>query len=222
MKKILCAVCFILLLAGCGFSQKPGWLIKSSKRLETFKSNFLSGAEVSVTEANFAGAVEEIRKSGDLDLLQTAWLTRMALQCAVLDEMEEGDYRRIAAAGKVPANENFYIFLKGDISALDIKLLPDRYREFADALLKGDVLKTGKAIASMKDEPLSRLIAAGVAVRRNLESEDIIQTAVDTSSVNGWKSALIAWLERQAAFYERAGNAAKASEIKRHIELIEK
>jgi len=222
MKKILFVVCLILLFAGCGFSQKPPWLIKSSKGLETFEANFLSGAEPSVTEANFAVAVEEIKKSGDLNLLQKAWLTRMALQGAVLNEMEEGDYRQIAAAGQVPANENYYMFLKGNISELDIKLLPEQYREFSGALLKGDVLKTGKAIASMKDEHLSKLIAAGIAVRSGIESEAIIQAAVETASINGWKMALIAWMERLAAFHGAAGEAGKATEVWQRIELIAK
>jgi hypothetical protein len=221
MKKIFCLVGFILLIQGCGFSQKPAWLINSSSKLETFKTNFLLGAEPSVTETNFAEAIEEIKKSGDLDLLQKAWLTRMALQTAVLKDMEEGDYRKIAAVKTFPENDNFYAFLKGDISAVDPKLLPEQYREFSGALLKGDVLKTGKAIASMKDEPVSRLIAAGVALRGNIESEAIIQTAVETCSINGWKMALIAWLERLAAFYERAGETGKAAEVRGRIELIE-
>jgi hypothetical protein len=222
MKKIFCLLCFVLLIQGCGFNQKPGWLINSSMKLETFKTNYLSGAEPSITETNFAESIEEIKKSGDLDLLQKAWLTRMALQAAVLKDMEEGDYRKIAAVKTFPENDNFYAFLKGDIPAVDIKLLPEQYREFSGTLLKGDVLKAGKAITSMKDEPVSRLIAAGIAVRSKFEDEKIIQTAVDTASVNGWKMALIAWLERLAAFYERAGETGKAAEVRRRIELIAK
>ena len=222
MKKIFCAICFILLIQGCGFNQKPAWLINSSKKLETFKTNFLSGAEPYITETNFAESIEEIKKSGNLDLLQKAWLTRMALQKATLKEMEEEDYRKVAAVKPFPENDNFYAFLKGNISAVDVKLLPEQYREFAGAILKSDALKTGRAIASMKGEPVSRLIAAGVALRNNIESDVIIQTAVETASVNGWKTALIAWLERQAAFYERAGDTAKATEVRRHIELVEK
>ena len=222
MKKIFCMVCFILLIQGCGFSQKPAWLINSRKELEAYRGNFLSGAESSVTETNFKESVEDIKKSGNLDLLQKAWLTRMALQTVVFKEMEEGGYREVAAVKPFPENDNFYAFLKGNISAVDIKLLPEKYREFAGALLKGDALKTGRAVASIKDEPLSRLIAAGIALRSNIESEAIIQTAVDTASVNGWKTALIAWLEHQAAFYEREGEAAKAAEIRRHIEVIER
>lgn len=221
MKKIFWMVCLLLLIQGCGFNQKPAWLIIGSKKLETFKANYLSGAEPSVTEANFKGSIEEIKKSGNLDLLQKAWLTRMAVQGAVFKEMEEGDYRKIAAVTPFPENDNFYAFLKGDVSAVDIKLLPEQYRDFAGSLLKGDLLKIDKAVASMKEDPLSRLIAAGIAVRRGIESEAIIQAAVETASINGWKMALTAWLDRLAAFYKRAGNAVKAAEIQRQIELIE-
>jgi len=222
MKNIFFIVCFILAVHGCVFSHKPAWLINGSKELETYKIGFLSGAGDTATESNFKAAVGEIKKSGNLDLLQKAWLTRMALQAAVLREMEEGDYREVAAVKQYSENDNFYAFLKGDISSVDVKLLPEQYRGFAVALLNGDGLKAGRAIASMKDEPLSRLIAAGIALRGNIENEAIILTAVETASVNGWKRALLAWLERQAACYEKKGDASNAAEVRRHIEVIEK
>jgi len=222
MKNMLCLICLAVLIGGCSFNQRPAWIIVGERRLDSFKTNYLTDARDFSVESNFKKAVEEIKKSGGLDLLEKAWLTRMALQGAVLKEMDEGDYREIAAVEPVPENENFYKFLKGDISDVDIKLLPEQYRGFLSAVLEEDVLNAGREIASMKEEPVSRLVAAGIAVRRNLESEAIIQTAVETASVNGWKMALIVWLERLSAFYEAEGEADKAADVRRRVELIEK
>ncbi len=105
---------------GCGSKPAPAWIAAGHKQLETFKQDFLTGRAPRITEIHFRNAVEEIKKGGDADLLGKAWLTRMALQVAVLREMEEGDYVKIEAAETVPANRNFYRFLTGNTAAVDV------------------------------------------------------------------------------------------------------
>lgn len=144
----------------------------------------------------------------------------MALQIAALKEPDGGDYKQIEAVQPMPENSNYYIFLKGDIAKVDEALLPKQYQKFHKALAGKDSVGTGNAIASMKDNPISQLIAAGLSVRSHVESEAILQTAVDTASVNGWKAALLAWLERMAAFYESKGETAKAKTVRQRMELI--
>ena len=219
MKKILCLLILPLLLAGCGSKPAPVWIAAGHQQLETFKQDFLTGRTPLVTELHFKKAVEEIKKGGDLDLLGKAWLTRVALQVAVLGEMEDGDYRRVEAAQSIPANRNFYLFLSGDAAAVEGSLLPEQYRPFLTAFKSRDVGGAEKTIAAIND-PLSRLIAAGLAVRHRLINEAILRTAVETASQNGWKRALIAWLERLQAFYEAAGETAKASPVRQRIDLI--
>ena len=143
----------------------------------------------------------------------------MALQIAVLEELEEGEYLKTEAAEAVPANRNFYLFLKGDAAAVDVSLLPESYRPFWTAFRSGDAAKAAVAIAAIED-PLSRLIAAGLAVRHRLENDAILRTAVETASRNGWKRALLAWLERLKSFHEAAGDAEKASAIRSRIDLM--
>jgi hypothetical protein len=220
MKKTLFLICFALMITGCGFKQRPSWIIGGEQQLDSFKSNYLVDTDDLRAESHFKNAIEQIKKSGDLDLLEKAWLTRMSLHVAALKKIEEGDYREIANTKYVLENENYYKFLKGDISGVDIALLPKQYKKFSAAFLNGDVSKIGRAIASMKDEPVSQLIAAGIAVRSNIESEEIILTAVETASENGWKMALLTWMECLSAFYEAIGKAGKAADVRRRIELI--
>lgn len=60
----------------------------------------------------------------------------------------------------------------------------------------------------------------GLAVRHGLETEVILRTAVETASQNGWKRALLAWLERLKSSHEAAGDAEKASAIRARIDMM--
>ena len=220
MRKILCLLFLFLLLGGCSSKPTPGWIVVGNQQLATFKQHFLTGGQPVVTELHFRKAIEEIKKGGDLDLLGKAWLTRMALEVAVLREMKEDDYLKVAAAQPAPTNRNFYLFLKGKKVEVDRSLLPAQYRRFLDALQRGNTVEAEQTIAAMEDDPLSQLIAAGISVRFNLETEAILKVAVETASRNGWKSALLAWLERLLAFYKATGDAAKAAAVSRRIDLM--
>jgi len=219
LNKITFLLIFIFILAGCASRPAPVWIASGHQQLENFKTDFLIGRAPHVTELHFKRAVEELKKGGDPDLLGKAWLTRMALQTAVLSGSEEGDYPLIEAARSVPANRNFYLFLKGDPVA-DASLLPERYRPFLKEFNAGNAAGVEKAIAAIED-PLSRLIAAGLAERRRLVSEAMLESAVETAAREGWKRALIAWLERLRAFHEAAGETAKAAAVSRRLEIIQ-
>jgi len=222
MKRVLCLLILLLLLGGCSSKPTPGWLVVSDQQLEMFKHHFLTGGQPAVAERHFRKALEEIKKSGDLALLGKAWLTRIALETAVLSEMNESEYGIIAQAHRAPENRNYYLFLKGDPTAVDGSLLPAQYRSFLKALKEGDAVKVEKAVAAMADDPLSQLIAAGLSIRRHLENEAILQAAVGTASRNGWKRALLVWLERLRTFYAAAGDAARAAAVRQRIDLIGK
>lgn len=217
MKKIFCLLSLILLLPGCGSKPAPQWIESGHKQLETFKQDFLTGRVASITESHFRRSVEEIKKSGDTDLLEKAWLTRMALQAAVLTEMDAGEYLKLEAVQRVPGNRAFYLFLKGEQT--DVSLLPASYRPFWTAFGGGDVQKMTVAISAI-DDPLSRLIAGSLVVRRGWATEAILLKGVDDASQQGWKRALLAWLEQLKSFHEAAGEAQKAAVIAARIDLI--
>jgi hypothetical protein len=219
MKRLFCLLFPILLLAGCGARPVPVWIAAGHQQLETFKKDFLTGREPAITEAHFRKATEEIKKGGDADLLGKAWLTRMALQIAVREVPEEGEYLKTEAAELIPANRNFHRFLKGDAATVDVSLLPEPYRPFWVALRSGEKAKTAVTIAAIED-PLSRLTASGMAVGQGLGTEALLRTAAENASQNGWKRALISWLEELKSFHQAAGDAAKASAVRARIEMM--
>lgn len=221
MKRMALLLLLCLLVAGCASRPTPAWLTAGHRQLETYKEDYLAGRNPRLTELYFQRALSEIRRSGDVELLGRAWLTRLALRIAVLEPAEEGDYPRIEAAQPVPANHHFSLFLRGDLTAVEGTLLPAPYRPLLAALRRGDPVDTGEGIAEI-DDPLSRLIASGVAVNRGIASEAILQKAVETAAQRGWKRGLLAWLKRLQALYEAAGDTARAAAVGRRIDISER
>jgi hypothetical protein len=222
MKQILGLSLAFLLLVGCGSRTTPEWVLSGSQQLESYKRHYLAGGSPVVAERHFQRALEELKKSGDLNLLGKAWLTRMALQVAVLAYPEEGEYGKIAAAEPNPANSNYHGFLNRNLAKVNGALLPAQYRSYLKALQQRDLLQVEKEIIALADDSLSQLIAAGLAVRSQLESEKILLSAVHAASQNGWKRALLAWLERLQSWYEARGNAGAAAAVRQRIDLIGK
>jgi hypothetical protein len=78
----------------------------------------------------------------------------------------------------------------------------------------------GRATRAAEDEPLSRLVAAGVAFRSGTATPAQIAAAVEIASAQGWRRPLLAWLAVQEKRAEGAGDRDAAERIKRRIELI--
>lgn len=218
MKKVIgVAICF--LLAGCSASRPvPDWFTAGHSQLEAYQKNYLSG-EDNLATLRFKGAVNEIKKSGDLEILARAYLIRMALQRAALAEPEAEDYLKIDALHSLPAHKNYYAFLMGETAQLDKNLLPAQYRGFLDRLRQGEATECLAALDKIKD-PLSRMIAIGVLVFKHQESEALLQRAVAVASAQGWKKALLAYLERLKFYHEGKQQKAKALEVELRIRLL--
>ncbi|MCX5846390.1 MAG: hypothetical protein NTW12_08540 [Deltaproteobacteria bacterium] len=220
MKNIVYLLTFSILLLGCGSKQVPDWTKASFNQLENYKKNYLSGKEQSA-ELYFNKAIDEIKKSGDLEILARVYLTKYAAHVAVLEDFDDGEYLRIDAIQPVLQNRNFYSFLKGSFDTVDEKLLPQQYDGFMRACRKGKIEDISNEISRMED-PLSKLIAIGLLVQKNTYDEGILKIAIDTASHNGWKKALLVYLDKLQSFYEMKKETQKAANIKQKIQLIKK
>ena len=221
MKKIVCFLTFMIFLLGCGSSKQiPDWTNISFNQLENYKKSYLIGKD-NIAELHFNRAVDEIKKSGDLEVLEKAYLTKYAVQVSVLESFDDREYLAMESIQPVLQNSNFYLFLKGSFDKVDEKLLPRQYSGFLSVCRNGKSQDIMPEIAKM-DDPLSKLITIGLLVRNNTYDEDIIKIAIDAASKNGWKKALLAYFYKLQYLYETKKDMEKADAVRQKINLIKK
>lgn len=80
---------------------------------------------------------------------------------------------------------------------------------------------TASAQALQLSDPLARLVAAGVLLRRAQASPAVVQAAVDTASHQGWRRPLLAWLGVQRQWAEQGGQPEVAAALRRRMDLVE-
>ena len=216
-KHLLFSIC--LLFLGCASKPIPDWLNTSYNQLESYKKSYLSGKE-KIAAVQFKGAISEIKKSGDLEILSRAYLIRMALQATALENTDDGEYLKIDALQPSLPNRSFYAFLKGEINQVDDSLLPQQYRGFCKALRQSAGAESLQEIEKMED-PLSQLIALGIIVRLRQDNEDVLKKAIAAASAQGWKKPLLVYLARLQSYYEGKKETDKALAIQQRIKLIQ-
>lgn len=218
MKKVLCLLACLIFLGGCSTKSVPDWTKASHHQLESYKSHYLQGKE-RLADINFRKAVEEIKSTGDFNLLERAHLTRYAVQVSVLEGFDGRDYRMLEAIEPHPENVHFYLFLKGACDQVNEANLPQQYLSVLRACKKGQQADMNLSIAAIED-PLSRLIAAGLAVQKQLYDEMTLTAAIQTAAGQGWKKALLAYLKKLQDYYASANEQKKADMTRQRINLI--
>lgn len=88
----------------------------------------------------------------------------------------------------------------------------------AEEIAYADYL-AGRRERAAGEEPLSRLVAAGVRFRAGSITPAEIAGAVEIASAQGWRRPLLAWLGVQAKRAEAAGDAEALARIRRRMEL---
>jgi len=109
--------------------------------------------------------------------------------------------------------------MKGSFAKVDVYGLPPQYRGVFKAFRNGKQGDIDKEVSAI-DDPLSRLIAAGLMVQQKQDSEIILNAAIKTASEQGWKKLLLAHLKRLQLVYEAKKEREKASSIRQYIELM--
>jgi hypothetical protein len=78
----------------------------------------------------------------------------------------------------------------------------------------------GRATRAATEDPLSRLVAAGVRFGTSTLRPEEITAAIDVASAQGWRRPLLAWLSVQAKRAEEAGDQGTVARIRRRIDFI--
>jgi len=218
MKRILSISACLFVFVGCASQSVPDWKNIGFNQLENYKKNYLTGKDF-IAETNFRKATEEIKNSGDLDTLAKAYLTKFGIQTALLETFRDDEYLDIEEILPNPDYLNFFNFLRGIITYVDGGRLPSRYRGAFGAIQAKNLTELEKQINGI-DDPLSRLIATGVAVKQNCYNESILKAAVETASANGWRKALLVYLTQLQSLYEKDKSVEKADKIRKTILLL--
>jgi hypothetical protein len=179
--------------------------------LERATEAYLSGSDrIEVVE--FARARTELARTGRVDLLARAELTRCAVRVASL---VFGDCPAFAALAQdaPPAERAYADYLAGKSAAQSTALLPPAQRDVAEG-------KNGAAAVRRIEDPLSRLVAAGVLMRTGRAEPALFSLAAETASSQGWRRPLLAWLSVQLQRAEGAGETVEATRLRRRIELV--
>jgi hypothetical protein len=199
------------LLAGCGNKPRaPDWQMNAHDSLERYVTAYLTG-NARVEAAEFERARNALSATGQAGLVARAELTRCAARVASLAVEPCEGFERLRA--DAPAAERAYAdYLAGRITPADAPLLPAQHRAVAAG--QGDAAALGAI-----EDPLSRLIAAGVLFRSGRASPQVLALASDTASAQGWRRPLLAWLGVQAQRAEQAGATEEAQRLRRRIAL---
>lgn len=212
----LARVCSIILLsillAACASNAPPpDWQLNAHGAIERAQDAYLSG-QGRIEAVEFARAHAEIARTGRVDLLARAELARCATRVASLVFEPCAGFDAWQADAAAP-ERTYARYLLGQATAQDAALLPPPHRPLTAPNA------TGAAVATIND-PLSRLVAAGVLLRSHRADPQTITLAIDAASSQGWRRPLLAWLGVQAQRAEQAGDTDALAHIQRRMLLV--
>ncbi|MES2262932.1 MAG: hypothetical protein V4724_30785 [Pseudomonadota bacterium] len=213
MKKTIVLSAALLLGACSNNPPVPDWQMNAHGELERAETAYLSGKD-SVEKAEFARARADIASTGQVGLVIRAELARCALRVAALVFEECAGFEALRQDA-TPADIAYAAYLNGNARAQDTALLPEQHKAVAAA---GTDVAAATAMQAIAD-PLSRLVAAGALFRASRATPAVLATATDTASAQGWRRALLAWLNVQALRAEQAGDIQEAARLRRRIAL---
>jgi hypothetical protein len=223
--KIAMTLTSLLLLAACASTPPPPeWKANAASAMQAFVSAQLSG-NTRLADVEFKQAQSEISRTGRLDLMARAELTRCAVQVASLDWSPCTAVD--AEAPNAQAEEKAYThFLAGQWEGLNPDLLPQHYRKlvlqyqvkFAPGSPPG--VENSPALLQTISDPLARLIAASVLLKRQQLSPSEWAVATETASAQGWRRPLLAWLGMALKAAYAANQTDAATALQARIDVV--
>lgn len=207
MKRIVALMAFAL--AGCTTQPpQPAWRADAQSALDGFTDAYLAGASAAA-RTEFARARAGAAGTGDAAAVGQIELVRCAAQTASL-ELDDCSGFTALALDATPAQRAYADYLAGCWQGLDVALLPEQHR----------AVVSGGALTAIAD-PLSRLVAAGAALRAGKLTPEGIATATETASTQGWRRPLLAWLGVSIQRAEALGDAQEVARLRRRVALTQ-
>ena len=210
---LACATACVTLLIACASRPPvPDWQLDAKGASERFVKAYAAGNS-RVETLEFAKARSAVASTGRLDLLARLELLRCATRVASLVLEPCAGFEALRAEAQ-PAERAYADYLAGQLAARDAALLPPAQQSVVAAAPAAQA-----AALKSVDDPLSRLVAAGVLLRRSQASPAVLAQAVETASAQGWRRPLLAWLGAQAMRAEQAGDTLEAARLRRRMDL---
>ena len=210
MRRLL-PIAMAVLLAACGNKpRQPDWLVNADSAQERYERAYLSGRD-RVASAEFTRLRSELASTAQPGLVARAELTRCAVQLASLDLAPCAGFEPLRRDAS-DVERAYADFLAGTLAPEHAQLLPEHYRAVAGG-------QGGAAALKGIQDPLPRLIAAGVLLRTEKADPEVLQIAADTASEQGWRRAVMGWLGAQALRAEKAGASDEAARLRRRLQL---
>lgn len=202
----------------------PEWQMNAHSSTEKALHAYLTG-DSRVEQQEWVRARRELSSTGRLDLVARAELLRCAAQSASLALAQSCPGFESLRTDAAPAEQAYANYLLGrTLSPNEVGLLPQAQRPLASALMQtgGSTTPTLNAASLLGavEDPLSRLVGAGVLFRAGRAGRDVAALAVETASAQGWRRSLIAWLNVQADLAQADGDHEAAAHARRRLSII--
>jgi hypothetical protein len=207
------AVGFLMLLQGCSSRPVvPDWQLSAKSASERFVSAYLTG-NMRIEALEFEKARQALSSTGRPDALARLELLRCAARVASLVLQPCAGFELLRADASA-ADLAYADYLEGRGTAQNAALLPAAQQRLAAAAPAAQA-----SVMLAMDEPLSRLVGAGVLLRTGQASPAALAQAVETASAQGWRRPLLAWLGVQALRAEQAGDTNEAKRLRRRMDV---
>ena len=191
----------------------PDWQLNAAGATERATAAYMDGKSA-LAEREFGLARSQVGSTAQPALAIRIELLRCAVQVAALVFEECPGFTPLQPDASA-ADQTYARYLAGRATPADAALLPEPQRAVAGA---SSDMAAASAAAAISD-PLSRMVAAGALMRANRATPELVTTAINTASAQGWRRAVLAWLNVQLQRAEQAGDSAEAERLRRRIKL---
>lgn len=214
--KIIFGLILLSALTACGGGPTvPDWQIDTQTGITRYTQHYLEGRS-KLAEASFAKSRAATAATGDIAAVGHLELVKCGVQTAALELTPCQAYSTLAATASTNADAAYYRFIRGEWQGLNSANLPAQYAALMNkaAASADDINQTLLNI----NDPLSRLVASGVAVERNQFNLKTLQIAADTAATQGWRRPLLAYLLLQQKYITEP---AQLQALRTRIEIVE-